>query len=589
VNENDPGEAFAQRADEREDEQRLQPPDDGQPDVFIPDFLAFRETKESTDRALSERFYREHQHLFVNGDGALHVYRGRADGWTSDCLPSVLHAMCQKLSDHYGEEQVQVIQQIAELRAAQADGVDRLVERREAIGKMIVYTEKASTIGNVARLATAKLEAVKSRKQVMNPNPELLACSNGAVDLRTGTIRRPRLEDYITRNTGTAYDTQVDDGWWREIVQQIAGGNARIAEFIQVWFGYCATGYTREHSMAILWGLGRNGKNLVVDSVAAALGGYAAMLPAGSLESNGDRAPDNNMFYSLADLHGIRFGYTSETGEKGKLKEAWIKSQTGDRIIKGRVPYGAFFEFNVTHKITLSTNHMPEVSGTDDGIWSRIRVVPFTTRFGTQAELDAGIAQRIKDEGLLSRTSGEAGRRAVLKWLVEGAGKYLARGLDHYVPPEIATQTNAYRREQDVLGQFLQDVCEWVYPEEVQRVKMLEAASSGSSREFREMSLDDRLRVEVQQLWQVYHEWAVDRGYQSPLTSIAFSRRITTTPRYWTGDTGEELLMAPLEKVKANTAYFYKYIRLNETGKMLRNKAQARNGARQQDRREEDF
>ena len=40
-----------------------------------------------------------------------------------------------------------------------------------------------------------------------------------------------------------------------------------------------------------------------------------------------------------------------------------------------------FWSFLPTHKVILITNHKPRIEGTDEGIWRRLRLVPFTTIF----------------------------------------------------------------------------------------------------------------------------------------------------------------------------------------------------------------
>src|SRR4029434_4091499 len=68
-----------------------------------------------------------------------------------------------------------------------------------------------------------------------------------------------------------------------------------------------------------------------------------------------------------------------ETDAGRRLAEAQVKRITGgeDKIC-ARFLRQEVFEFNVTSKIYIATNHRPEITGTDNGIWDRIRLVPFT-------------------------------------------------------------------------------------------------------------------------------------------------------------------------------------------------------------------
>ena len=562
------GDAFAARAAEYDDRKKYEP-QDAPPEVIAPDLELFRETVNSTDRALADGFFRHYRHLFINGDGNLYIYHKERGAWSRDGVPNQVLAYCMHLSDRFYEELAEVTAQVNEARAQGGD-VEALARRQTALNKLIIHCEKANTMGSVARFLTAKLTAVMADRPVkMNSDIAILACRNGVVDLRDGTVRHPRPDDYITRNTGVTYKHDIDVSWWEDVVLKMCNGNPRLAEFLQVWCGYCATGQTKEHCMAILWGSGRNGKNLLIDSVAACLGGYASALPASFLESMGKQeSMDNNMLYAMAQLDGIRLAYVSETGEKGKLKESWVKSQTGDRKIRARLARKDYYEFDLTHKLIVGTNHKPEITGTDDGVWERIRMVPMRVRFGTEEEMAQGIAQQLADRELLSKATTPQGREAVLKWVVAGAGKYLAHGLRRYTPPEVAAETKMYRREQDVMGQFLQDATEYIQGPEVERVMKLE--ETPQARAFKEMTLEDRLRVEKQELWKTYCIWCEEHGHYA-MSSTMFARRITAAQRFWQDEVGDEKLMRPLDSIKVNNAYFYRYLRLSENGMRMRN------------------
>jgi P4 family phage/plasmid primase-like protien len=505
------GDEFARRATDHDEKLKYQPEGDA-PVVTAPDLERYHEVNAATDRALADEFFRRYRHLFCNGDGNLYIFHPERAAWSRDNVQQQVLGYCMHLSDRFYEELAVVTEALTAARAAGADDVEQLARRQQALTKMILHCEKGNTMGTIARLLSAKLTTVMADKPVkMNANPALLAVANGVVDLTDGRLLHGRAEDYITRNTNVVYKNDIDTKWWEDTVLSMCGGNPRLAEFLQVWAGYCATGFTREHCMAILWGSGRNGKNLLIDSVAQALGGYASSLPAAFLESMGNQSNmDNNMLFAMAQLDGIRMAYVSETGERGKMKESWVKSQTGDRMVRARLARQDYYEFPLTHKLVVGTNHKPEVTGTDDGVWERIRMVPMRVRFGTEAEVEAGIAQQLADRALLGKTTDKAGAETVLRWIVVGAGKFLKHGLRRYTPPEIVAETLGYRREQDVMGQFLQDATDWIDPAEVLRVQSVEG--QGSNRVYMAMSLDERLRVEKQEFWRTYAGGAMSMG-----------------------------------------------------------------------------
>lgn len=545
-----------------------------------------------TDLQLAMAMYDLHKDSFVWGDGLLFVYYNGVDigYWRSGDIKSQLRGKFgNRVSDLFYNEldTVRQLRIVAEA-AGNAEEVVRLGARMTALLKLLTHTEKNAIMANTVSIIEAHLVALKGDLTVaMNADPGLLACANGAVDLRTGQLRHADPKDYLTHNTKVDYVLDVDDGWWRDVVLQICSGDQRMAEYVQVWFGYCATGVTSEHCMAIFHGSGRNGKNLMMDAVAGALGSYAKVLPDAVLESEGKDSGGNNVLYAMAHLHGARFAYISETGEKGKLRESLIKRQTGDKTITARHAFQDYFEFPVSHKLTLGTNHRPTISGTDEGVWSRIRLIPMKESFGTQAQVDSGERTQLADKSLLVRIHTVGGREAVLRWVVEGARKYFDRGLDHYMPAEVAVETKLYRREQDVLGQFLQYSTVPVATPEVDRIKGLEGGGA-NAKAFGALTLSQRLRVEKMELWRVYCIWCEENGHMA-MSNTMFARRIVGAQRFWQDEIGEELHMKPLEVVKAKDQYYYRYVQLSEGGVRLRNIARSRVSDRTHERDVGDF
>jgi putative DNA primase/helicase len=70
--------------------------------------------------------------------------------------------------------------------------------------------------------------------------------------------------------------------------------------------------------------------------------------------------------------------------------------------------YGEHFEFDPHFKLWLSTNHKPNSRGTDDGIWRRIRLIPFTVRIADD-KIDNSLPDKLKAES-----------PGILAWAVNG-------------------------------------------------------------------------------------------------------------------------------------------------------------------------
>src|SRR5262249_41240372 len=142
--------------------------------------------------------------------------------------------------------------------------------------------------------------------------------------------------------------------------------------------GYALTGDVSEQLVSIFYGKGANGKSTLVNAVLDVMGGDYAMKAPGRLlmASRGERHPTE-----VADLFGKRLVVASEPEQGCRLNEALVKDLTGGEPLRARRMREDFWEFRPTHKIVLLTNHRPRVRGTDEGIWRRLRLVPFEARF----------------------------------------------------------------------------------------------------------------------------------------------------------------------------------------------------------------
>lgn len=370
-------------------------------------------------------------------------------------------------------------------KAGTAEEKEKCMAIAEVLGKWAQKSEMKSSIEAALGLAKKLLVVNES---AIDRSPWLLNCLNGTVDLRTGEIKDHDPQDYITKIVPLEYDPSAYSEAWRTIVGRVTleseMSTRPLAMFLQRWFGYCATGSTREQCFVVHYGNGSNGKSTILDTIAAVLGDYAGTAAPGLLVGNGkDRHPTE-----LADLFGRRMVTAHETSEGGYLREDLVKQLTGGDKIKGRFMRADFFEFDPTHKLQMLTNHKPIIKGSDGGIWRRVLLVPYMARFADAEEVKAGRAHYVKDTRTAERLKNEL--QGVLTWIVEGARAWFADGLR--APDAVLAASRDYQTEQDRVGQFLSECCEFDANER--------ASLSGG--------LDGGL-------YETYRGWCVDNGVYS--------------------------------------------------------------------------
>jgi putative DNA primase/helicase len=221
------------------------------------------------------------------------------------------------------------------------------------------------------------------------------------------------------------------------------GGDKELIYFLQRAWGSCLSGDTRDRKIFIMWGSGANGKSICNDTISMMLGEYAMRTPVDTLlVKRGDNIPND-----LARLKGARFVYASEADQKRRLSEGLVKDVTGGEKIAARFMRGEWFEFRPEFKVWLGTNHKPVITGTDNAIWDRIALIPFTVRIPDEK-------QRPRDEILKEFEKEGPG---ILAWLVRGCFEWFHDGLQP--PAKVTKATSEYRDEMDVLKQFIIDRC----------------------------------------------------------------------------------------------------------------------------------
>lgn len=265
---------------------------------------------------------------------------------------------------------------------------------------------------------------------------------SGTIDLRTLELRAHSPSDYITQLAPVDYDPAAIAPNFERVIARILP-DPDVRAYVQELLGYALNGHIRAAILPVFYGLGANGKSTLLNAVRAVLGSdYAATAAGRMLEAQGtsQRHPTERMIFK-----GRRLVLASETGEGMKLDETSVKEYTSSEPISARALYRDFEDFRPTHTLIMHTNHVPKVAGSDEGIWRRLREVPFKVAI-PEPERDPGLA-----------TTLEAESSGILNWLLAGHKRWYARGQRFAEPKAVADATDAYRIESNPIEVFVRD------------------------------------------------------------------------------------------------------------------------------------
>jgi len=189
-----------------------------------------------------------------------------------------------------------------------------------------------------------------------------------------------------------------------------------------------------------------------------------------------------------ADLFGSRMVCVSEPQDGCRLNESKVKRLVDTDTIRAMRKFEHSFEFQPTHKIWLQTNYKPKVQGDDEGIWRRIKLIPFLVQIPIE-ERDEHLDAKLQNEG-----------SGILLWMLAGLRAWYAAGRKLNEPIEIRDAVGGYRSDSDAFGSFLSDCIE---PNDVDRLVVADA-------------------------YNAYVRWSDENGQKFKMTKMEFGKKMAS-------------------------------------------------------------
>lgn len=351
---------------------------------------------------------------------------------------------------------------------------------RKRTAAWALQSESGHRIAEMTKLARPSLTVTPGE---LDTDPYLLCCANGVLDLRTGELLEPRRENYITKRTQVAYDAKALCPTWERVLERVLP-DKEARSYVQKAVGYTLTGDVSEQCLFFLFGEGKNGKTTFIETISAVLGDYFRKTRSDTLMLKRNAGIPND----VAALFGSRLVTVSEISTGQTLDEGLVKDLTGGDTIAARFLHAEVFNFKAGFKLWLYGNHKPTIRGKDEGIWRRIRLIPFLVTIPKE-ERDTHLTEKLARE-----------LPGILRWGVQGCLMWQKEGFCE--PPAILDAVNEYRREQDALSDFLVSVCVFDRPEQVTK----------------------------KELWSVYEAWAQSTGEESFDTQRRFNEEVKKRP-----------------------------------------------------------
>lgn len=356
-------------------------------------------------------------------------------------------------------------------------GTDEEIRKyKETLG----WAKQSLNSGRIeAMLKEASPVLFAETKEFDDNYPWLLNVKNGIVDLKTGELLDHDSKYYMTKTANVKYDKSAGCQRWLDFMEMIFP-DPDVRKFVQKAVGYSLTGTTDKKLIFFLYGKdGDNGKSTFIRALLGFFGEYSTQTDIEAIMETrkGGLTPLNEDFYNT------RFVSTNEIGDKHRFSDNTIKALSGgDRVNcnpKNRDP----FSFDPTHKLWIFGNKKPKGGSDDQAFWNRMMLIAFDNPIPKEKRRDMGVVLGWFRE----EYSG------ILNWCLEGLRMMEKEGMER--PEKIEADTSAYKKENDVFEQFLENEC----------------------------SIGDTYRIKKEDLFRAYEQF-LKENQEKPVTKIALTQ-----------------------------------------------------------------
>jgi len=355
-------------------------------------------------------------------------------------------------------------------------------EGKSGYGKMhnnVMYIQSKLLQGNYVNGLMKNVRDLFYKKEIMekfDTDNDLLGFENGIYDLKNNIFREGRPEDYVTLSTKVhlpikssdlpiKLDDMLDkfteiDNYDRfhndmdDFIDKIMPIQS-VKEYSLRFLSKCLSGENRDEGFYIWTGTGGNGKSKLIDLMNMCMGEYACNLPVALLtqkrKASGAASPE------MAVTKGKRLCVMQEPDVNETLNVGQMKEITGNDTIQARGLYKEPFEFTPQFKLIMMCNDLPNIPSNDDGTWRRLEVVDFVARFvDEESDVSPEYNRYLKDKTI---------KKKIPMWVIPFYSVilphwrlYNTEGIE--IPSEVGAKTNAYRNNNDIVGQWIIDQCE---------------------------------------------------------------------------------------------------------------------------------
>ena len=334
--------------------------------------------------------------------------------------------------------------------------LDAYTRQLKALDRALGFVNSSSQVAGVRAAVEGKLIAL-SAGIVFDANPLLLGGEACVVELTTGVVRPPRLDDYVSKSTGFTMTQQVPP----EDLAAVEAVVARIypveeeRALVQQFAGYALRGdHPAKHFLCLTdRRAGNNGKSTICSLLRGVLGPqYSRSAKKELLYEQRYGGSVNDHDSGLAAFEGLRLITMEEPAQSMTLNTALLKELNGGgATLTIREAHSAITrEMAWTAKMVVcfNQNGLPKLRVDDEAFLNRVLYVQHRARFCKTdedwAKEDGQPHTFAADSDALEALT----KPAALAWMLQGAALYQQERFSR-IPPVCGAWLSEAVDEQD--------------------------------------------------------------------------------------------------------------------------------------------
>lgn len=282
---------------------------------------------------------------------------------------------------------------------------------------------------------------------VLDSSPHEILADGKIVSLVDGSVRDvDPSRDMFTRYTEVPYTSSPSEDGMEKLNRVLSCIPEESREYVLDWFGVCLLGrMTQPAGVLLLIGNGSNGKSSLFSLMRRVIGTYLTNPKREVLTES-----SKSSRFSIHTLKGARAALFEELPKGRHLNANVFKELSGTQRIRGERKGVDEEEFEMRATVVIATNHLPQVTDTDNAIWRRLNMVEMPYRFTSSPESDNDILAdpSLSPESIACLSPEDEMLQAALYVLVEHAKRYIERGWQLPPLPERVERANKRWREE---------------------------------------------------------------------------------------------------------------------------------------------